>query len=42
VDPEPGERLIVEGRPSWRSILGFGARGVLAVAVAGALAAAAT
>lgn len=36
---EPGERLIFEGHPSWRSILGFYAKGLLVIVVAGAIAA---
>lgn len=35
----PGERVVYEGRPSWRSIVGFYARG-LALTAAGALLAA--
>ncbi|MEY2513616.1 MAG: hypothetical protein QOJ89_974, partial [bacterium] len=42
MDLEPNEHLIFEGHPSWRSILGFYIKGILAVAVAGALVAAAT
>jgi hypothetical protein len=42
MDLEPGEHLIFEGHPSWRSILGFYAKGLVVVAIAGALAAAAT
>jgi len=42
MDLESGEHLIFEGHPSWRSILGFYVKGILAVAVAGALVAAAT
>jgi len=42
MDLEPGEQLIFEGHPSWRSILGFYIKGLVVVAVAGALAAAAT
>ncbi|MDX6678010.1 MAG: hypothetical protein QOE31_2062 [Solirubrobacteraceae bacterium] len=42
MDLEPGEHLIFEGHPSWRSILGFYIKGILAVAIAGALVAAAT
>jgi len=42
MDLEPGEQLIFEGHPSWRSILGFYLKGLLVVAIAGALAAAAT
>jgi uncharacterized membrane protein YdbT with pleckstrin-like domain len=36
MDLEPGERLIFEGHPSWRSILGFYIKGLVAVALAGA------
>jgi uncharacterized membrane protein YdbT with pleckstrin-like domain len=39
---ESGERLIFEGHPSWRSILGFYVKGLVAVAVAGAAAGIAT
>lgn len=39
---EPGEHIIFEGHPSWRSILGFYLRGLIAVAVAGAVAAGVT
>jgi uncharacterized membrane protein YdbT with pleckstrin-like domain len=42
MDLESGEHLIFEGHPSWRSILGFYVKGILVVAVAGALVAAAT
>jgi uncharacterized membrane protein YdbT with pleckstrin-like domain len=41
MDLHPGERIIYEGRPSWRSILGFYLLGLLvvaAVAVIGAVA----
>jgi len=38
MDLEPGERLIFEGHPSWRSIIGFYFKGLLIVAGAGALA----
>jgi uncharacterized membrane protein YdbT with pleckstrin-like domain len=31
---QPGERIIFEGRPSWRSILGFYIRGMLLTALA--------
>jgi uncharacterized membrane protein YdbT with pleckstrin-like domain len=34
----PGERVIFQGHPSWRAILGFYLKGVLAAAIAGALA----
>ncbi len=36
---EPGEHLIFEGHPSWRSILGFYVKGLLVVAVLTAIAA---
>ena len=39
METEPGEQVIFEGHPSWRSILGFYVKGVLLTAVAGALAA---
>lgn len=42
MDLEPGEHLIFEGHPSWRSILGFYIKGLLVVVIAGAIAAAAT
>jgi uncharacterized membrane protein YdbT with pleckstrin-like domain len=42
MDLEPGEHLIFQGHPSWRSILGFYIKGLLVVLVAGAIAAAAT
>jgi uncharacterized membrane protein YdbT with pleckstrin-like domain len=42
MDLEPGERLIFEGHPSWRSIIGFYFKGLLIVAGAGALAGVAT
>lgn len=38
MDLESGELLIFEGHPSWRSILGFYIKGILLVAVAGAIA----
>jgi len=34
VDPGPGEHIIFEGHPSWRSIMGFYIKGLLVVAVA--------
>jgi uncharacterized membrane protein YdbT with pleckstrin-like domain len=34
----PGERVIFQGHPSWRAILGFYLKGVLIAAVAGAIA----
>lgn len=33
----PGERVIFEGHPSWRAILGFYLKGVLVAAIAGVL-----
>lgn len=33
MDLEPGETIIFEGHPSWRSILGFYIKGILLVAV---------
>jgi uncharacterized membrane protein YdbT with pleckstrin-like domain len=42
MDLEPGEHLIFEGHPSWRSILGFYVQGLVGVAIAGALTAGAT
>ena len=42
MDLEPGETVIFEGHPSWRSILGFYLKGLLGVIVAGAIAAGAT
>jgi uncharacterized membrane protein YdbT with pleckstrin-like domain len=42
MDLSPGERVIYEGHPSWRSILGFYIKGVLATAIAGAIAAGVT
>jgi uncharacterized membrane protein YdbT with pleckstrin-like domain len=42
MDLEPGEQIIFEGHPSWRSILGFYIKGLLVVVVAGAIAAAVT
>jgi uncharacterized membrane protein YdbT with pleckstrin-like domain len=38
VDPEPGEQVFFHGHPSWRSILGFYAKGLVVVILAGALA----
>ncbi len=38
MDLEPGERLIFEGHPSWRSILGFYLKGLVAVAIGAAIA----
>jgi uncharacterized membrane protein YdbT with pleckstrin-like domain len=37
MDLEPGERVIFEGHPSWRSILGFYIKGLVAVALLAAL-----
>jgi uncharacterized membrane protein YdbT with pleckstrin-like domain len=37
VDLEPGEHLIFEGHPSWRSILAFYLKGLAIVALAGAI-----
>ena len=37
MDLHPGERVIFQGHPSWRSILGFYLKGVLIAAVAGGL-----
>lgn len=42
VDLEPGAHLIFGGHPFWRSILGFYAKGLVIVTVAGALAASVT
>ena len=42
MDLEPGEHVIFEGHPSWRSILDFYVKGLLVVIVAGAIAAGAT
>ncbi len=42
MDLEPGEHIIFQGHPSWRSILGFYIKGVLFVAVAAAVAGVAT
>ena len=42
MDLEPGERLIFEGHPSWRSILGFYIRGLVVVALGAAVAGVAT
>lgn len=39
MDLEPGEQIIFEGHPSWRSILGFYIKGLLVVAVAVVIAA---
>ena len=37
MDLEPGEKIIFEGHPSWRSILGFYLKGLAVVAVAAAI-----
>jgi uncharacterized membrane protein YdbT with pleckstrin-like domain len=37
VDPEPGEQVFFHGHPSWRSILDFYLKGVLAAVIAGAI-----
>src|SRR5919198_1824375 len=42
MDLEPGERMIYEGHPSWRSILSYYLKGLLVAAVAGAIAAGVT
>jgi uncharacterized membrane protein YdbT with pleckstrin-like domain len=39
---EPGEQIIFEGHPSWRSILGFYIKGIVLVVIAAAIAAGAT
>jgi uncharacterized membrane protein YdbT with pleckstrin-like domain len=38
VDLQPGERVIYEGHPSWRAIVGFYLKGILAAVVLGAIA----
>jgi uncharacterized membrane protein YdbT with pleckstrin-like domain len=38
VDPEPGEQVFFHGHPSWRSMLAFYVRGLLAAVLAGAIA----
>lgn len=38
MDPEPGEQVFFHGHPSWRSMLGFYLKGVVAAIAAGALA----
>jgi uncharacterized membrane protein YdbT with pleckstrin-like domain len=35
VDLQPGEKVIYEGHPSWRAIIGFYLKGILAAAVLG-------
>jgi len=42
MDLEPGEHIIFQGHPSWRSILGFYAKGLVLVVIAAAVAAVAT
>ena len=42
MDLEPGEHVIFQGHPSWRSILGFYVKGLAVVVVAAAIAAGAT
>jgi uncharacterized membrane protein YdbT with pleckstrin-like domain len=42
MDLEPGEHVIFEGHPSWRSILGFYIKGLVLVALGGAVAAVGT
>jgi uncharacterized membrane protein YdbT with pleckstrin-like domain len=42
MDLQPGERVIYEGHPSWRSILGFYILGLLAVAAAAVIGAVAS
>src|SRR5215210_9018095 len=42
MDLEPGEQIIFEGHPSWRSILGFYIKGLLVAAVIGAIVAGVT
>jgi uncharacterized membrane protein YdbT with pleckstrin-like domain len=39
METESGEQVIFSGHPSWRAIIGFYIAGILAVAVAGAIAA---
>ena len=39
---EPGEKIIFEGHPSWRSILGFYIKGIVFVVIVAAIAAGAT
>ena len=39
MDLQPGERVIYQGHPSWRAILGFYIKGILVAAAAGVLAA---
>jgi uncharacterized membrane protein YdbT with pleckstrin-like domain len=42
VDPEPGEQVFFHGHPSWRSMLAFYLRGLLAAVLAGVIAGIAT
>ncbi len=42
MDLEPGEQIIFQGHPSWRSILGFYIKGIAVVIIAAAIAAGAT
>jgi uncharacterized membrane protein YdbT with pleckstrin-like domain len=37
VDPEPGEQVFFHGHPSWRSMLAFYVRGLLAAVLAGVI-----
>ena len=37
MDPEPGEQIFFHGHPSWRSIIGFYIKGILASVLLGAL-----
>ena len=37
IDLSPGERVIFQGHPSWRAILGFYLKGILLAALAGAI-----
>src|SRR5947209_8140199 len=39
---EPGEEIFFDGHPSWRSMLGFHTKGVLAAVLAGTIAGIAT
>jgi uncharacterized membrane protein YdbT with pleckstrin-like domain len=38
VDPEPGEQIFFHGHPSWRSMMAFYLRGLLAAVLAGVIA----
>ena len=42
MDLHPGEEIIFEGHPSWRSILGFYIKGIVLVVIVAAIAAGAT